>query len=484
MATSSLPVAIPAETSSLEGVVSARPEVRAGVHDASRVEWVVSLPLAATKQEFATEVTIEIPSNLFAKHAPWDQLQELARLDGPEESPAFDTNTIDGLRRLAVALAAQVTRAGDALARHCRLLGSPLSEDLDAVTQGASLWLEAAVTVLHRARARLVTADETVPSQVGKERALVDEYLSVRLLDVLSAAQRELETLGDCASADRLEDECATALEAELTYRSKQGFFEASSDSPVALEKYLNRSSQLKKHFQEVLFLSADRYAVSQRLHHFAAALAGVIAAMGAFVLQIALVKQATASSRALTGFALVTVVAGISYAVRDRLKDVGVHWVTGRVHRLYAQRVVTWKAPRKAAATQGVVLSARESIDEGIREEPDPLNPESGAKISATHIRFTQRATVEPAGALVESGITRVRQVFRYDLSPIFARLDDAHKPVPVLDVRAHRVRTARAPRCYRFPVTVKVTSSSGVVQEQGTLVLDKQGLDRFEHT
>jgi hypothetical protein len=128
------------------------------------------------------------------------------------------------------------------------------------------------------------------------------------------------------------------------------------------------------------------------------------------------------------------------------------------------------------------VVIHARESIDEEVRRDPDPLNPESGAKTSATHLRFKQRATVEPSGALVKTGITRVRQVFRYDLSPIFSRLDDATKPVPVLDVRAHRVRTAHAPRCYRFPMTVTVTSPTGVIVERGTLVVDKRGLDRFE--
>src|ERR1700690_1879791 len=76
-------------------------ELRLGVHDASRVEWILSLPLPRSlERDYSAEVSIEIPSNLFAKHAPWDQLQELARLDGPEDSPAFDASSIDGLRRL------------------------------------------------------------------------------------------------------------------------------------------------------------------------------------------------------------------------------------------------------------------------------------------------------------------------------------------------------------------------------------------------
>ena len=46
-------------------------ELRLGVHDASRVEWIVSLPLPRkTPVPFSVEVTIDITSNLFAKHAP------------------------------------------------------------------------------------------------------------------------------------------------------------------------------------------------------------------------------------------------------------------------------------------------------------------------------------------------------------------------------------------------------------------------------
>jgi len=457
---------------------AAKPEVRTGVHDASRVEWIVSLPLAVKEQEFTTEVVIEIPSNLFAKHAPWDQLQELARLDGREEGAAFDTATVDGLRRLAVTLASQLTRAGDALVRHCRLMGK--HED-DGV-QGSLKWLQTAVALVDRTRTRLALGETDARVEIVKERALVDEYLSVRLLEVLSGAERELEALADSPLANELEEACACALERELEVRASRGFIEASSDSPRELERYLDRSSKLKKHFQEVLFLSAERYAVSQRLHHVAAGLAGIVAAMGAFIMQIALLRQASSSTTAVTGgLVVLTVVAGVSYAVRDRAKDVGLLWMTGRIHQLYAQRVVRWRLPRMEKGPS-VVIHARESIDEEVRRDPDPLNPESGAKTSATHLRFKQRATVEPSGALVKTGITRVRQVFRYDLSPIFSRLDDATKPVPVLDVRAHRVRTAHAPRCYRFPMTVTVSSPTGVIVERGTLVVDKRGLDRFE--
>ena len=79
-------------------------------------------------------------------------------------------------------------------------------------------------------------------------------------------------------------------------------------------------------------------------------------------------------------------------------------------------------------------------------------------------------------------SGVRRVKHVFRYDLSPLFARLDDATKPVPVLDDASRRVRFIDAPRCYRLPVTVELKSAGQKHSEHATLVLHKRGLERIE--
>ena len=59
---------------------------------------------------------------------------------------------------------------------------------------------------------------------------------------------------------------------------------------------------------------------------------------------------------------------------------------------------------------------------------------------------------------------------------------LDDAEKPVPVLDASAHRVRIARAPRVYRFPARLSVVIAGVTTSERGFLVVHKRGLERFE--
>ncbi|MGH7328868.1 MAG: hypothetical protein ACREJX_11020, partial [Polyangiaceae bacterium] len=79
--------------------------------------------------------------------------------------------------------------------------------------------------------------------------------------------------------------------------------------------------------------------------------------------------------------------------------------------------------------------------------------------------------------------GVRRVKHVFRYDFSPLFARLDDAVKKVPVLEEGGRRVRFVDAPRCYRLPVKLIVKCEGHTWSEGGTLVLHKRGLDRIEY-
>ena len=56
----------------LDEATSADAVVRLEIHDASRVEWSVSVPLPEDAPlKYAIEVELEIPSNAFARHTPW-----------------------------------------------------------------------------------------------------------------------------------------------------------------------------------------------------------------------------------------------------------------------------------------------------------------------------------------------------------------------------------------------------------------------------
>lgn len=482
-----------AETAFLAGQRGGLGEVRVAVHDASRIEWSLSVPLPETEpsREYRLRVEFQIPQNTFVRHVPWDQLQAFARLDGPALMAMGDAITIDELRRGALAMAGQLARASDGFSRHCRLAGSlfataPHSELEDAL----SIWIEAAARIADEARERLSSAGTGDTMELTRERVLVDEYISVRLLEALAGAERGLSLLMQTKSphAARLreviplvEARLAEVLAGELAYREAHGFGNADPNSPVELEKYLERSSRLKKHFQEVLFLESETFEVAERAYHWIAGFVAVVASTWAFAWQVALAQHASSAGAWSSGIMTLALVAGLVYAAKDRIKEIGRNWMTTRVHRVWgAQRITRYRAPARRLPGRDVVMTARESFLQTVTRLPDPLNPESGATVPVAVLTYEHKGEVEPSRALVASGVQRVKHVFRYDLSPLFGRLDDATKPVPVLDGR--KVRFIDAPRCYRVPIRLLVESNGTRFEESATLFMHKRGLERIE--
>jgi hypothetical protein len=479
-----IPVGASSSVKAKDSSEVAQAEVRVEVHDASRLEWSVSIPLPETeKSPFAIELAVEIPSNTFVQHSPWDQLQKYVRLDGPEDVVHDAAPTLDGLRRGAIAVANRLARASQGFARHCRAEASPfVSTDEPNHLDAMKTWLAAGQQSLAAARARLAAAPTDEAVDLRRERDLVDEFLSGRFVELLGSAERTLAASAFAPEDKRpIEETLARLLERETQHRVARKFAYAELRTERDLEGYLDRTSQLKKHFQEVLFLEAEEVAVAQRLHHVLAAVAAILASLWAFVFQIGFASGST-STRVSSSVVVVALVAGLAYAVKDRIKEVGRTWVQSNVHRFYAQRTATYRAPKKTRSSGEPIVRAKESF---VREEaarPDVLNPDCGANTPVTILRYRQRGTVEPQASLAKTGVTRVKHVFRYDLSPLFARLDDATKPVPIFDEEQKRVRFVDAPRCYRIPIELRTDLGGRVAVERLILVLSKRGLDRLE--
>jgi hypothetical protein len=330
--------------------------------------------------------------------------------------------------------------------------------------------------------------------ELVRERGLVDEFVSVRLLEMLAGAERGLGVLKASrsphtehytAAIAAVEARIADALENETNRRGEHGFLCPDPTSPADLEAYLERASRLKKHFQEVLFLQAEVYQVAEKLHHWVAAFVALLASTWAFAWQIALMNRGPSTSSTVgSGIVLVAVVAGLIYATKDRLKELGRTWISGHVHRLYAQRVTRFRAPARRFPGREVIVAARESFDQKVEHLPDPLNPESGATVPRTTLRYSQKGSIAALPQLTASGVRRIKHVFRYDLSPLFPRLDDAVKSVPILDRANRRMCLAAAPRCYRIPLFLRVRSEGQTWEEKVTVVLHKGGLDRMERS
>ncbi len=471
-------------------------DLRVNVHDASRLEWSVSVALPERGHaRYAIDVELEIPANVFARHLPWEKLQSWARLDGAADCPRpGETPSMDTLRRAAVAYAHKLARASEGFARHCRLAGAPSHARFtpEGLYDGLARWLTFAAATADEARQRLVQRAPGDSVEIARERALVDEYVSVRLMEALASAERSIGALREtnCAglasyepALGRVELSLADALTREVAYRDAQSWLHPHPRWPTSLERYIERASRMKKHFQEVLFLEADTYQVAEVLHNWVAGFVALVASTWAFAWQLALMNRApTTTSRVSSGLVVIAVLAGLVYAIKDRIKEMGRSWISGNVHRFYAQRVARWRAPAKRLSGRDVVMRARESFDQCVVRRPDPLNPQSGATMPATLVRYVHRGVVSANSELLASGVRRVKHIFRYDLSPLFARLDDPIKHVPVLDETTGRVTFTAAPRCYRVPVRLLVRREGQTREERATLVLHKHGLERLD--
>ncbi|MEO8877746.1 MAG: hypothetical protein ABI461_19285, partial [Polyangiaceae bacterium] len=79
----------------------------------------MSLPLPEhSPRSYSIDVELDIPSNAFARHAPWNQLQTFTRLEASDDPfrrqhAQTQTQNIDSLRRGAVSLAHRLARASD-----------------------------------------------------------------------------------------------------------------------------------------------------------------------------------------------------------------------------------------------------------------------------------------------------------------------------------------------------------------------------------
>jgi hypothetical protein len=465
-------------------------DVRLEVHDASRFEWTVAIPLPDRQDaEYELVAELEVPANVFAQHVPWERLQSWTRLDRPTGALApGEAVTTDELRRIAIGVAQRISRGGDRFARECRVAAS--------LTSGAhSASFETAIAhprkvlgdVCRRVAEARRSLDSAESGTLSRERPLVDEYLSVRLLEMLTSSDRAL-SLVENSDAGRqlgkplveLRAALNDAMLSELSHRNDCDYIKAAADSVDSVDAYVARASRLKKHFQEVLFLEPEIVEVAKRANHWGAAIAALTASTWAFGAQLLLLRGSLMEATVGSGLALAAVAAGVVYATKDRLKEIGRNWISGKLQRIYAQRVARWRAPARMMPGRDIIVTARESFDQKVVHRPDPLNPDSGVGVAVTIIRFTHRGTLASSKVLSENGISRIKHVFRYDLSALLPRLDDAVKRIPILENGV--VRFAEAHKTYRVPVSVSVIGQGSRVQRNACLILQKRGLERLE--
>jgi hypothetical protein len=466
------------------------PPIRVRIHDASRLEWTTVIPLPDHgKRPYTIEVELELPTNALSLTTPWEQLQTFTCLDGASAVLPSDDATIDTLRRAAVSLTQQLRHAGQGFERHCRAA----AEGAEAVEEGhtrafLTIWLDAALRLARETRTKLTQSTALDTRLSTRERELIDELVSARLLEMLADADRVLQEV--TGSRPGLASEQAfvevrrslnEAVRDEVAYRISRRFRGADADSPASLERYLARTAQLKKHFEQVFFLDRETRLVHEPVAQWTAVVAALFAGMLAFALQLVFGGRLLGASRIGSGVVVLAIIAGIAYAMRDRIKEAARAWLTGKVYRYHAQRTSSCRVPGRRVTSRDVVVRAREWCNQTTRTLPDPLSPESGASLSATLVEYMHKGVVAWPVSLAASGAKSIRHVFRYDLSPLFPRLHDELNRVPVIETEG-RIRFVDAPRRYRVPLVVRVRYDDQDHEEIFTVVLDKRGLRRVE--
>ena len=474
-----------ATEAALAGTGSDAAAVGLRIHDASRVEWTVAVPLPEPRPlGYEIEVELEVPAGAMASEAPWDQLQVFTRLDGPTSIVSSDDVTIDSLRRGAVTLTRMLARAKDGFARHCQSAGEHVGIEL--VGQSfLSVWLEAALRTVREARAKLTRSAPQESPQIARERELIDEYASVRLFDMLADADRVVrETPGNAevqGALDAVRADIAKALRDEMAYRRSHSFLCAEAGALEELERYIARAASLKKHFEEVLFLERETEQLDERVQLWTRVGAALLAGMVAMV-PVQLILSTRAFSRDLGwGLLVLAAISGGAYALREQIKERGRFWLSARMIRFHSQRLSRCRVPSTRLSTRDLVVDAREWCRQTTRSQPDPLNPEGGASLRVTQIEYLHRGVVRPHVVLYASGVRRILHIFRYDLSPLLHRLDDEPKPVPVLETGGE-VAFQAAPRRYRIPISVGLMVGGEYHEQHAIVVLDRGGLRRLE--
>ena len=469
--------------------------LRLRIHDSSRFEWTLSIPLpAARKVAYDLLVQLEVPTGAARRQNPWEQLQTFSRLDGPTGVATSRDVTVDALRRGAVTLTQMLARARDGFARHCKALfetedgtqgeGSA-ARGFEGGEKGFLLvWLEAALKAVHDAREKLVTRDAGEPPQIVRERELADEFVSVRLLEMLAESQRALQGAARSGAPSELtegvRDRIAEALRDEFAYRQRKKFLRAERRSEADVDAYLARAARLKKHFEEVLFLDRETEQLDERVQQWMSTVGALLGGIVAFVaIQIALTHRRPGPLEVGWGLATLAMIAGLGYAARHHMREWGRGWLAGKMVRFHAQRISRCRVPARWLASKAgaPVIEAREWCHQATTSRPDPLNPEAGASLRITHLHYLHKGVVHPQRELSRAGVKSVRHIFRYDLSSLFARLDDDRKLVPVVDGNG-RVSVIEAMRKYRVRVDVRATFAGERHVHKTEIILDKNGL------
>lgn len=471
-----------------------KPSLRIGVHDRSRLEWVATVPVAPSGEEhlWTVEFEAEIPDAMWLQHGPWDHFTVRSRLTSPSLTPGRRLlgPAIDQLRRRAMSAAHDLKGATVELVRPLRELrrrGEPLAE-ATARQMAAGLWQ--AVLDAWLARDHFGRGHDSNDVALERERRLAEEFVSNQILMLITEVTRAFGSRGPARSGkvagirgetEPLRKVLAEVMTAETEWRRNAGVRWPTVRDTHDIEGFVHRAALLKKHFQQALFLDARAYMLDQRLRNWIAMIVAMIASTFYFVWQVWVLNSAMSAATTTNSLIIAGLIAGIIYAGKDRIKEVGREWVTRRVRMQYGDRIAHLRLQERMDPKRSDFGLARETIVVNRRNQADALNPALGATQVMHHLHIVERLRHTGLPVLHQQGLLGLKHVFRYDLSPLLVKLDDQLKRVPI--VSDGDVRILAATRVYMVAVRVRMqrAGSDDVIEQDGVLRMRRSGLERF---
>ncbi|HAN30491.1 MAG TPA: hypothetical protein DCQ06_02740 [Myxococcales bacterium] len=435
------------------------------IHDRTRIAWVATAPVADKGQpnQYSIEMCIDVPEHLWAKHKMWPAFRARSRLQSPDTRvyPFQMRSVLDEIRHEALRTIRSIKRIEQRALR------------ADSSVESAKRFASSLRRELQNTRAALGRSAQSDDDGAQTEASLADEYISMMYLSSLARVREHW------AEDDEILKKIHKLVRRERKYRFEYGWPTPQGKNRRELGRWLRRRGALKRHFHQLLWLDAYPFRPEDRLGNWIAAFVAVIASSWAFAWHIAYMNQLVSGGLSMVSMLLAGALAGVLYAIKDRIKDIGRRWIAHRVRDGIADKIVHLHLQERIDHKQSRLMSSREQLRATRVKRADPLNPALGETHKVVALSIHMRVDQNGSGVPSNWGVGGVKHVMRYDLSALFSRVDHGARQVPIAEEGGLFSSEAIRKR-YELPVICRLTGGDkGVIKERsGRLLIDRRGL------
>ena len=353
---------------------------------------------------------------------------------------------------------------------------------LDAVLQDLLPLLVRYRAVRSRVEHERVPADARVAFQLADEwMSLVVEQRLRRAIVRLSRAKLAPDAVdGAGACKARLLD---TILAEEL-HRKQQGY--PSVIDPLSNnERYVSRTSLLKKYASSALFLQIVRRGAPRQWLELAFATAAGIAMAATLV--VTFWAQSRYANVSLQLFLILVV----AYMLKDRLKESAKQSFARALRRRLWDRRVSITDPvgeHLGQLWEKILYEDAEHVPPEVREirrlGKDDAELEAEEELQETVIHYKKRIVLQPSDYFLRRGGRGVTDIVRFNVSRWLWDMDEPHEKIEFMDPVTHELTPLRAAKVYKVDVVFRfrTTEREPFVSSLLRLVLDRRGIKRIE--